>query len=127
MIRAMAKEGLTIQELDFQAVVNLDVEPELRLLGNADARMVDTLGSLVTSLHGELTAARASYIQIDIRKLEFMSAGCFNLFVTWLGSVNELAPEQRYQLRFTTNPAIAWQRRSLRTLSCFATGLVTVA
>jgi hypothetical protein len=40
--------------------------------------------------------------------------------------INDLPPEQRYQLRFAPNPAIPWQRRSLRTLSCFATDLVVV-
>jgi hypothetical protein len=48
------------------------------------------------------------------------------VLVAWLGRVNELALDQRYELRFATNPAIPWQRRSLHTLSCFATDLVVV-
>jgi hypothetical protein len=56
-----------------------------------------------------------------------MAASCFNVFVMWVGLINELPPDQRYALRFTINPAVPWQRRSLTTLSCFATDIVSVA
>jgi hypothetical protein len=55
-----------------------------------------------------------------------MSASAFNELVTWLGSIHELPEEKRYKLRLLSNPDIHWQRRSLKTLSCFAIDLVSV-
>src|SRR5258706_15542676 len=121
----MGLAELCIHELDFEAAAaQLDVGPQLSLTGNADTRIVAALQTLVSSLHRELAELRASHVTIDISRLEFMNASCFNVFVSWLGLINELDPDRRYVLRFSTNPAIPWQRRSLRTFSCFATDLV---
>ncbi len=94
--------------------------------GNADTRIVDSLHALVAGLHARLHAEHARHITVDLSRLEFMNASCFNVLVNWLQLVTELAPHERYQLRFATNQAIPWQRRSLRTLSCFATDLVVL-
>ena len=119
---------LSIQELDFEAAAQqLESGAALRLVGNADGRIVAALTSLVASLHGQMCAGHARHVDIDISHLEFMNASCFNVFVNWLALINELAPQARYELRFTTNPSIPWQRRSLKTLWCFATDLVVVA
>ena len=112
-----------IRELDFEASAEVT---GLELCGSADARIVPELDALLAELHAELLAAHATEIAIDIRKLEFMNATCFNVLVNWLALVNDLPPERRYRLRFATNAAIPWQRRSLHTLSCFATDLVVI-
>jgi hypothetical protein len=121
----MAPGSLAIRELDFEATATPTAR-ELRMAGNADARVVEPLNALVSELHAELRAAHARHVTVDLRRLEFMNASCFNILVNWLHLVIELAPEERYELRFTTNQAIPWQRRSLRTLSCFATDLVVL-
>ena len=119
---------LSIKELDFEAAARQqELGPVLRLVGNADGRIVDSLQSLIDSLHHELCETKARHITVDIRHLEFMNASCFNVFVSWLAMINQLAPDSRYELRFETSSAIPWQRRSLRTLGCFATDLVVVA
>ena len=123
----MASEGLRIQELDFEAVGRTIPTPELQLTGNADGRIVTALQQLVTSLHQHLCEANATAITVDLSQLEFMNATCFNVFVTWLGLVNDLPPEKRYKLQFVTSATIPWQKRSLRTLWCFATDLVVVS
>jgi hypothetical protein len=115
-----------VHSADFEAVAE-SLPFGLRLVGNADGRVIEELAALVASLHDQIAAAGAQVVAVDIRQLEFMNASCFNVFVTWLGLINELASERRYALRFATNPAIPWQRRSLRTLSCFATDLISVA
>lgn len=113
--------ALAIREPDFEAIVEGDT---LRLTGSADASVVDELAALVAELHARLVAAHAPEIAVDIRALEFMAASCFNVLVTWLGTIHELVPDARYALVFRANPAIPWQPRSLTTLSCFATDLV---
>lgn len=122
----MAAVELAIRDLDFEAAASLEGQPELRMVGSADGTIVAQLGSLVNDLHEKLVAAGVRELIVDIKRLEFMNATCFNVFVAWLNLILELTPEQRYQLRFRTNTSIPWQRRSLRTLSCFATDLVTV-
>jgi len=117
---------LAIRGLDFEAEATVD-PAVFALAGSADARSVGDLTTLIDSLHTELLAASVRQVVVDLRRLEFMNASCFNVIVAWIGTVNELAPNQRYKLQFTTNPAIPWQRRSLRTLSCFATDLVVLA
>jgi hypothetical protein len=122
----MAAVELAFKDGDFAAEARLDAVSQLRLTGNADGSIVTPLTNLVHDLHDQILAAHATELAIDIRSLEFMNATCFNVLVAWVSLINELPPEQRYLLRFSTNPAIPWQRRSLRTLSCFATDLVVV-
>jgi hypothetical protein len=117
---------LAFRDLDFEATARVDAAAELRLTGSADNAVATQLTSLIGDLHNELVTCGATEIRVDIRELEFMNASCFNVLVNWLGQVNELDPAKRYQLKFSTNTSIPWQRRSLRTLSCFATDLVTV-
>jgi hypothetical protein len=113
---------------DFTAELQLDAANALgvRLAGNADSSSVGRLQSLIEEIHSKVLAAKGARLAVDIRELELMSATCFNVLVWWVGLIHDLAPEQRYQLTFATNAAIPWQRRSLRTLSCFATDLVVV-
>ena len=117
---------LAIRDLDFEAEARVGVAAELRLTGSADNAVATQLTTLIDDLHNQLVATGTREISVDIRALEFMNASCFNILVNWLGYVNDLEPEKRYQLKFSTNTSIPWQRRSLRTLSCFATDLVTV-
>jgi hypothetical protein len=123
---AMGAEELAIKDGDFEANARLDGTSQLRLSGNADASSVHQLTAFVHDLHAQLLQRHIPELQIDIRSLEFMNATCFNVLVSWVTLINDLPLGERYKLRFSTNPAIPWQRRSLRTLSCFATDLVLV-
>lgn len=122
----MGNGELVLRELDFAAIAQFDSGAILRLVGSADAASVRSLSLLVTRLHESLVADEASSIVIDIRALDFMNAACFNVLVAWIGYIQELPPPQRYGLQFVTSPEVPWQRRSLKTLSCFATDLVAV-
>ena len=117
---------LAIHDLDFEAEARVGAAAELRLTGSADNAVATQLTTLIDDLHNQLVATGTREICVDIRALEFMNASCFNILVNWLGYVNELEPEKRYLFKFSTNTSIPWQRRSLQTLSCFATDLVTV-
>lgn len=117
---------LAIRDLDFEAATRLDATPELRLAGSADTAIVEQLAALINELHAKLVTAGVRDIVVDIRALEFMNASCFNVLVNWLGLIQDLDPGQRYHLHFSTDHTVPWQRRSLQTLSCFATDLVVV-
>ena len=115
---------LAIRDLDFEATVELEPSPRLRLQGTADGTIVAHFAGLVLDLHHALVSANSRAVAVDIRALEFMNATCFNVFVNWIGVITDLPLEQRYRLDFESNTAIPWQGRSLRTLACFATDLV---
>jgi hypothetical protein len=111
---------------DFEAAVSFGEAAELRLTGSSSASVAEPLHDLVNQLHAAICEAALQDVVVDISMLEFMNAGCFNVFVAWLGRINELDPARRYHLRFISNANIRWQRRSLHTLSCFAIDLVHI-
>ena len=115
---------LEIRELDFEAAFDAATGVFV-LSGNADATVSDQLHELVIRVQEHCLKTGAS-VRLDLRTLEFMAASCFNAFVVWVGWINELPVEQRYELRFVSNPTLPWQKRSLATLTCFATDLVKV-
>jgi hypothetical protein len=117
---------LAIRDLDFEAKVELADVARLELVGNADGAIVAHFAGLILDLHHKLVESHARTITVDIRALEFMNASCFNVFVNWIGVIGELPANQRYRLDFEANPAIPWQKRSLKTLACFATDLVGI-
>ena len=119
----MGADELSIRELDFEARYDAN-RNALVLGGNADASVAEQLQRLVTAIH-ELTGKRN--VVVDLNALEFMAASCFNVFVMWIGLVHERPHDARYQLRFTINSAMPWQRRSVATLTCFATDIVKVS
>jgi hypothetical protein len=119
----MGGAELAIHDPDFEAVFDPS-RRTLALRGNADGRVAGQLERLIHEIHA--TSAGAA-VELDLEGLEFMAASCFNVFVVWVGLINERPPELRYGLHFTIDPAVPWQQRSLTTLTCFATDIVTVA
>jgi hypothetical protein len=117
----MGGAELSIHDPDFQAVFD-PVRETLALRGNADGRVASKLEELIHQIHDRT----ASNVALDLGDLEFMAASCFNVFVAWVGLINDRPPDRRYRLQFTINPAVPWQRRSITTLTCFATDIVTV-
>ena len=113
-----------IKESDFEAAVHGAV---LRLRGNANGRHADTLEELITKTHADLIARASRVFTVDLRGLEFMTAACFNVFVTWINIINSLPAEQRYRLEFMINSDAGWQRRSLVTLSSLGSEVVKFA
>ena len=110
----------------FAAEVRFAAEVELTLRGSADTDTAEPLATLVHQLHAEAVAGRVRLVLIEISQLDFMSAASFNVLVSWVGLIQDLEPTQRYQLRFRSSNKILWQRRSLKTLACFATNLIEI-
>ena len=115
-----------IADPDFLADVAYGEIAELRLSGTADTAATQPLSDLITKLHAELREKHVPEIVVDMHSLEFMAASCFTELVAWLTRLQELEPDDRYRIRFRSNPTILWQKRSLRALSCFDTDIVTI-
>jgi hypothetical protein len=118
-------EVCAIREHEFTAELASD-GPGVTLRGSADIGKATSLGIWLGQVHEALVLAEVASVDVDLRRLDFMSASAFNELVTWLGTIHELPEAKRYKLRLLSNPDIHWQRRSLKTLSCFAIDLVSV-
>lgn len=123
---------MTLQ-LPPMSVPVLDVETSLaervvtaRFRGTADVEAQPALQVFLKALHTEIQRVKAMDVVVDFRELEFMNSSSFKLFVSWLGKVRELPPDEQYKFRFQSNPNMLWQRRSLAALSCFAVNLVSI-
>lgn len=98
----------------------------VKFAGTADMRAQKPLDSVLPALHAEITRLGVGEVIVDFFSLEFMNSSCFKSFLTWVGTVQALAPERQYRLRFLSNASVHWQRRSLQALRCFATELIKI-
>lgn len=98
----------------------------IEMIGNADMESVEVLVAHLASLHAEMQRTKAREVVVDFRQLEFMSSSSLKAFVEWIANVQDLAPANRYRIRFRSNPTLRWQKRSLHSLQCFAADLITV-
>ncbi len=120
-------EIAVIKQPDFEATAHHDgTAIQLLLKGDASGEAFEPFEKLLTQLHGEAVDRGVSEAAIDMRALEFMSSSCFKCLVTWVTDIQSLADGKQYKLRFISNPSAGWQKRSLRSLSCFAVDLVTI-
>ncbi len=120
-------ESLSFQNRDFAIESEIGTDASrARFTGNADIDAIAPLRDVMTRLHAELVRVSAKEIEIDLRDLEFMNAACMKLFVNWVSEILESPEEQRYRLRFVSNPEVRWQRRSLMALQCFTTDVVVL-
>ena len=99
---------------------------KVRFAGTADVEAKPDLDASVKKLQEESLRLGATKVVIDFRELEFMNSSCFKVFVSWLATLQEIAPEKQYRIHLLSNPNLHWQRRSLAALSCFAVDLVAI-
>ncbi|AKV04211.1 hypothetical protein AKJ09_10874 [Labilithrix luteola] len=81
---------------------------------------------MLASLHEKAQALGVASVAIDLTQLEFMNSSCFKAFVSWIDRVQQMDAQKQYRIRFVSNPAILWQRRSLHALQCFAAELISI-
>jgi anti-anti-sigma factor len=98
----------------------------LKFSGEADVEAKPEIDNVVRKIHEEALKLPAERVEVDLRQLEFMNSSCFKVFVSWLGSVQDLDSSKQYRIHLLSNPNLHWQRRSLAALSCFAVDLVTI-
>ena len=120
-------ETLSFQNRDFAVVSEIGAGSiSARFSGNADIDAIAPLRDLLARMHAEVVRVSAREVQIDLRDLEFMNAACMKLFVIWVSDILESPHDQRYRLRFLSNPEVRWQRRSLMALQCLTSELVVI-
>lgn len=128
MITADARRSIdiaAIRDLEFSAETTLaDDSVRIKLAGIADTRAIEPLSNLLLKIHDEATRIGVAEVIVDLVELEFMSAPCFNSFVTWISTVQEA--HEKYRVKFVSNSELRWQRRSLHALSCFATDVISI-
>jgi hypothetical protein len=91
-----------------------------------DADSLNALHDLLEKLHVEALRLGVREVVFDFMRLTFMSSSGVKAFVNLVMRIQESPAEQRYRLRFKSNPDLRWQKRSLHALTCFATELITV-
>lgn len=95
----------------------------LRLVGDADLAVVARMRELLGELRAEARRVAAAEVVVDVRRLEWMTAGCFSTLVEWISEVRETGA---CRVSFLSDPRHAWQRRTLRALQCFAPAQVSI-
>jgi anti-anti-sigma factor len=98
----------------------------VELDGTADQHTADRLTEFFKVVHESAVQTHEPAVVVDMRRLEFMNSSSFKALVNWVSNIQDLEPEQRYQIRVQSNVTIPWQKRSLQSLTYFAVDLVTV-
>lgn len=120
-------EVVNVKGDDFSAAANHENGAiQAWLKGNADYAALDALDLLLERIHAEAKRGGATEAVIDLRQLEFMNSSCFKSFVSWITNIQEMDASSQYKVKFLSNPAMHWQKRSLHSLRCFAVELITV-
>lgn len=123
----MPIEFPTITSLSFRATASDEgTVATLKLMGTADAAVHAHVQEAITVMREQARSLSVSEVAVDMRELEFMNSSCFKCLITWLSDLLEQPAEQRYRIRFLSDPTKHWQHRSLRALSCFAVDLVSI-
>ena len=120
-VAAMTGEDFSCKATHDGAVISANLN------GNADYAALDGVEMLLTRMHAEAKRHAVSEVVVDLRQLEFMNSSCFKCFVSWINDIQELPETAQYKVRFVSNPAMHWQKRSLHSLSCFAVDLITIS
>jgi anti-anti-sigma factor len=118
-------EPLVASEFFLVVAENGD-QVRLRLSGSVDMDAVPMLDPFLRRLHAEVLRERFRLVVFDLSGLQFMSSSPLQCFVAYINLVNKLAAEQRYGVRFVSNPKLHWQRRSLEALYRFAPDVVSI-
>lgn len=98
----------------------------VKLVGSAETTAMAELDAFLRRLHRTVMDGKLLGVVVDVRALDFMNSSCFKTFVSWIGVVQELPPEQQYKVRFIADDKKHWQSRSLGALACFAVDLIRI-
>jgi hypothetical protein len=114
-----------VSEEKLAAVAELDGgSVRARIAGTASARDVTPLERFCDAIHGACAAGGVTAVELDLRKLAYVSSSHLKVLVSWIGKMRVLPA--RVELRFVAEPRVHWQRRSLPALVHLADDLITI-
>jgi anti-anti-sigma factor len=116
-----------VAETDFTASAEvIDETLKVVLTGTADFNTKPHFDRFMRALHEQALRLAVREVVIDLDKLAFMNSSCFKVVVAWILSVGAEPHESKYRIVFVENPALYWQRHSLKALTALAPDRISV-
>ena len=94
--------------------------------GNADMAAHERLKSYLDELDVSAKTSHVKEAVFELQDLYFMNSTCLSLLLRLINAVATAKPEERYKLRFRSNPNLRWQKKSLEALRAYADELVVI-
>ena len=98
--------------------------PTVKLSGNADSEVAESLDRFLQDLHRNLLEDHSSAVEVDLVELYFMNSACIRALASWVHAV-KLA-DTPYRVYLQINPRQSWQQRSLEPIKRLAPGVVVL-
>jgi anti-anti-sigma factor len=123
----MALDIPPVAEPDFTAQAEVTDEVlKVVLTGTADFNTKPHFDRFMRSLHEQAMRLAVREVVVDLGQLAFMNSSCFKVVVAWILSVGAESHDNKYRIVFVENPALYWQRYSLKALSALAPDRISV-
>jgi len=88
----------------------------LALRGNGDMTVSPTLGRYLKEVDALCLREHVKVLEVKLADLYFLSSSCFQALASWVLAIAGRPADARYVVRFETNKAQAWQKRSLEAI-----------
>jgi hypothetical protein len=98
----------------------------IQLCGSADLTTTELLRVLLFDAHAAAKVLSAKCALVDIRTLRFMNSSCICALLGWANTVANGRPDEQYPIEVRWDPAIGWERRTLKALLSVVSGAVTL-
>jgi hypothetical protein len=117
----------SVTETDFSARAEVSDETlRVFLTGTADFNTKPHFDRFMRSLHEQALRLAVHEVVVDLGRLAFMNSSCFKVVVAWILSVGGEQEDGKYRIVFVENPALYWQRHSLKALTALAPDRISV-
>jgi anti-anti-sigma factor len=120
-----------VAEVEFAARSDLAEHGDEKVLtihleGTADFNTKPHFDRFMRSLHEQALRLAVREVVVDLGRLAFMNSSCFKVVVAWILSVGSERHDAKYRITFVENPALYWQRHSLKALTALAPDRISV-
>jgi anti-anti-sigma factor len=116
-----------VDEPDFSARAEMNDDVlRIFLTGTADFNTKPHFDRFMRALHDHAMRLAVREVVVDLDQLAFMNSSCFKVVVAWILSVGAETHDSKYRIVFVENPALYWQRHSLKALSALAPDRISV-
>jgi hypothetical protein len=122
----MAQLASVTEDLFTASIDHDGAEVMVRLAGTADVMAKQHLERLLGEAHDTALRLGVDRVRVDLRDLVFMNSSCLKDMVGWLNKVRVTGGAGAYRVVLWSSANHHWQRRTLRSLVCFAPDAVTI-